>query len=155
MNTMTKDKTRKAFMLAAILVEYIWSFLILLNANSSDNKTVCLSDKETPRQTKIQWTWASLETRKLTQRKLTIQLAIAIIISVASLNEFFWGTGFLWSWFLWVLLLWWWQLLLNAYCFLLFFFLPFFALFTFLPNLLLKIYCQMHLRLCAGLVVGV
>jgi hypothetical protein len=81
-------------------------------------------------QTKPRFSELGLETRKLTKKKLTIQLAI--IISVASINEFFRGTGFLWRWNLWVLLLWWWQqLLLNTYCFLLFFF--FFLTFPSLP----------------------
>ncbi len=83
--------------------------------------SLCKRQRNT-RSNQDQWTWASLETRKFTKKKLTIQLGI--INSVASINESFQGTRFLWRWFLWVLVLWWWQLLLNTYCFLLFFSFP-------------------------------
>jgi hypothetical protein len=132
MNTMSTDNTTKAFMDrygGTMIMESIWSSFTLLNAKSSDNKTAYLSDKKKPRQTKIQWTGASLNRAKEADN--------------SACNHHFccfskWDRNFVEF-----LVLWWWQLLVNTYCFLLFFFLTFFALFfTFLPNLLLKIYCM-------------
>ncbi len=123
--------------LAARIVEYIWSFLILLNAKEfCQQNSLSKRQRNTQTTPKIQWTWATLETRKLTSKKLTIHHFCCfnkwilsrdrILVEVIFMSSYFYDGG--------------------SFCLILivssslFFCLPFFALFfIFLPNLLLKI----------------